>query len=707
MAAGSIVIGLLMKTGQFETDTKRAEKRLREFEKAAAQVGKVIGTAIAVGATAAVAGFTMIINKQRDLIDSQAKLAQSMNTTYTSLSNLERAGQLAGVGFDQINTAARQLDINIGRAAQGVKTQADAFNRLGLSAEDLVKIPLDERIAAINAALRDNVPAYERSAVAAEIFGAKNAAAIQRMDPDTIAEAARQVRLFGLNLSDVDAAKVEMANDAFSTFDLLIQGIQKQMTVAFAPALKALGDEFLRASEEAGGLGTVVMDVADDAVRFIGFIIDAVEGFIRVLRLSLEVGRMMALGLSGSMLKLADMVVNGPLRAVNELIEQMNRVPGVNIGPVQMSGIGAYIQSELAAAEKGFEASKAKIEDLLTKPLAGDRMVRAWERALVEAQAAAEKAVSNRASAGPVIPASPGAPGRSAKPLADDAMRTYEAIQRQIRALETQAVTFNMTSKEATLYKLAMDGATAAQIEQARTILESIDALEKAKEEQRLYADELERVKQLTGEAETEKQIEDYLMLARALRDGRIEMEGFHEGLRRIGILADESATELDDFAKNAAESFQSSLEEFLFDPFAEGLDGMLKGFGQFVQRAIAQAVAADLTRRLFGEVGGGSGSGFLGGLIGSFGSMLFGGARAGGGDVMPGSAYLVGERGPEMFVPRTAGTVLSNAQTTGGRNEYNINVTVPHGSPQETRRAAASGAREALAFMSNAGRYA
>src|SRR5690554_3917081 len=167
MAAGSIVIDLLMKTGQFETDTKRAEKRLREFEKAAEKVGKVIGTAIAVGATAAVAGFTMIINKQRDLIDSQAKLAQSLNTTYTSLSNLERAGGLAGVGFDQIQTAARQLDINLGRAAQGAAAQANALDRLGLSSEALAKMPLDQRIAAINKALREGVTAYERNAVAA------------------------------------------------------------------------------------------------------------------------------------------------------------------------------------------------------------------------------------------------------------------------------------------------------------------------------------------------------------------------------------------------------------------------------------------------------------------------------------------------------------------------------------------------------------
>lgn len=41
----------------------------------------------------------------------------------------------------------------------------------------------------------------------------------------------------------------------------------------------------------------------------------------------------------------------------------------------------------------------------------------------------------------------------------------------------------------------------------------------------------------------------------------------------------------------------------------------------------------------------------------------LFGGMRALGGPVMPGRPYLVGERGPEMFMPNQAGRILNQAQ--------------------------------------------
>lgn len=47
-------------------------------------------------------------------------------------------------------------------------------------------------------------------------------------------------------------------------------------------------------------------------------------------------------------------------------------------------------------------------------------------------------------------------------------------------------------------------------------------------------------------------------------------------------------------------------------------------------------------------------------------------GARAGGGPVHPGGAYLVGERGPELFVPGSAGNIVPG----GAGAIYNINVS-------------------------------
>jgi phage-related minor tail protein len=54
--------------------------------------------------------------------------------------------------------------------------------------------------------------------------------------------------------------------------------------------------------------------------------------------------------------------------------------------------------------------------------------------------------------------------------------------------------------------------------------------------------------------------------------------------------------------------------------------------------------------------------------------SSAFGGARAGGGPVDMGRAYLVGERGPELFVPGASGGIVANGR--GGGGNVTINLT-------------------------------
>lgn len=58
-----------------------------------------------------------------------------------------------------------------------------------------------------------------------------------------------------------------------------------------------------------------------------------------------------------------------------------------------------------------------------------------------------------------------------------------------------------------------------------------------------------------------------------------------------------------------------------------------------------------------------------IGGAI----DFAFGGGRATGGPVSAGTSYVVGERGPELFVPNTAGKIIPNG--TGGGNTINLTV--------------------------------
>ena len=91
----------------------------------------------------------------------------------------------------------------------------------------------------------------------------------------------------------------------------------------------------------------------------------------------------------------------------------------------------------------------------------------------------------------------------------------------------------------------------------------------------------------------------------------------------------------------------------------------------------------------LFGGGSGGRSSG--GGLLAAL-SGLFGGApgRATGGPVSPARPYLVGERGPELFVPTASGSIVA-AGGGGGARDVRVSITVQGGSDAPQALAASS----------------
>ena len=89
--------------------------------------------------------------------------------------------------------------------------------------------------------------------------------------------------------------------------------------------------------------------------------------------------------------------------------------------------------------------------------------------------------------------------------------------------------------------------------------------------------------------------------------------------------------------------------------------------------------------------------------LAGLAGTLLGLPGRATGGNVAPGRSYLVGERGPEVFVPTSAGRVEPGVGTPSRDVRVSIAVTAPAGASaprvlQRSSRQVASAVRRALA---------
>ena len=115
---------------------------------------------------------------------------------------------------------------------------------------------------------------------------------------------------------------------------------------------------------------------------------------------------------------------------------------------------------------------------------------------------------------------------------------------------------------------------------------------------------------------------------------------------------------------------------------------------------AMAEIAQASL-RNLFGSAsGGGLGGSLLNGLGSLVAGLLGSPGRATGGPVTAGRSYLVGERGPELFVPSSGGRIEHMAR--GGRDvRVAIAIQTPAPSdPQVLRRSSRQVARAVRAAL-------
>lgn len=91
-----------------------------------------------------------------------------------------------------------------------------------------------------------------------------------------------------------------------------------------------------------------------------------------------------------------------------------------------------------------------------------------------------------------------------------------------------------------------------------------------------------------------------------------------------------------------------------------------------------------------------------------SVGGHVVSGTRAVGGPVLPGGAYVVGERGPEIFVPNTSGQIIPNNRLTsggeGGNSFGDINIFIEGGDPEATAYAVMASFEEATRAAANSG---
>jgi len=128
-----------------------------------------------------------------------------------------------------------------------------------------------------------------------------------------------------------------------------------------------------------------------------------------------------------------------------------------------------------------------------------------------------------------------------------------------------------------------------------------------------------------------------------------------------------ENNRQLKEQAKNAKavrDAFES-INQSIGTDIKDGIAGLIKGtstLSDLLNNVANKFLDVALNQALFGDVlgaGGKKGGGILG--------FLTGGLLANGGRAAGGKSFIVGEKGPELFVPKSSGTVVPNDKLKGG----------------------------------------
>ncbi len=137
------------------------------------------------------------------------------------------------------------------------------------------------------------------------------------------------------------------------------------------------------------------------------------------------------------------------------------------------------------------------------------------------------------------------------------------------------------------------------------------------------------------------------------------------------------------EFFMKLAEQSEQVLAGGIFDALQgnaqDGFQGIADGWKKMLDRMVADALASQVMDFFrpgeeSGATGGKGGGGIFGSLMGMITNFLPG--RASGGPVVGGSPYIVGEQGPELFVPKTSGEIVANAGGPGGSTIINMNIS-------------------------------
>ena len=273
---GTLATVITAKTEPFERGMKKAGRATSDFRKEAVVTAEVVenkfqrklrkatnflmspvGFVAAMGSLVAAGKYVASeFNKEAGVIDAIGKLSTRLDVSAEALQAWKFGAAEAGLEFTALQQGLQAFQKRTGEAARGTGEAATAFKQLGISAESLMRLPLDQRLGIVADRLNELGTEADKAQAAAKIFSdvgkgpmlnflAAGSAGLEDMS--------KKAKELGIVLNDETVDAIEATNDALYEFQLKATGIKRQMVGEVFPALLAILKDIEKAQDMLAG----------------------------------------------------------------------------------------------------------------------------------------------------------------------------------------------------------------------------------------------------------------------------------------------------------------------------------------------------------------------------------------------------------------------------------------------------------------------
>lgn len=207
--------------------------------------------AIALGAASGVAAFLgglgALAVQQSELAEEFVRVSETMDITSASYQTLRFQFQALNASSDDLHDVLLNLNGEILEAARGNKTAQQKLKNLGLTAKELIDLPLDEKFRAVTESAR---AMGDSSAAASHIMLLLGEDVGRRIAPGLLSASGAMERYSriaehsGIIIEDHLLRKGLEAQMMFRAFGAVVTGIMRRIGVTAAPAFGRLAGHF-------------------------------------------------------------------------------------------------------------------------------------------------------------------------------------------------------------------------------------------------------------------------------------------------------------------------------------------------------------------------------------------------------------------------------------------------------------------------------